>query len=169
MRLISFHGVLVLVMHLHGALSLIDLPICTFGCMAQDSNGTWCYHPAFEPAPTNTICQGGLSANDPRFTLALQSHESRHLSIAYYQTDGTFLGGSDYVVTSSIVLCASGLNGEGSINTICGAVVQDNEIEYSADLCTVNGGPNPVTDGCYNATGPLFRPRFHGDIHLVFS
>jgi hypothetical protein len=153
---LSLQGALFFATHLQSALSLINLPVCSFGCMAQNSDRTWCFHPTFSP-PTSTNCQG----QDPRFTLALQSHVSGHLSIGYYQVDGTFLGGSDYVVTSSVIICSSGINGEGDLNTMCSGVNGDNTIAYSGDWCMVDGGPSPVTDGCYNinAIGPLACPR----------
>jgi hypothetical protein len=153
MQLILLLRVALLTIPIRIAHTTINTYLCAgLGCVSQNTQGTWCFHPSYNPAPTATSCQD--SGNDPQYSLALQSFLGGHLSIAYYQIDGTFLGGSTYAVTESIVICLTGENGEGILNTLCSGVDTDNQLQSDGIVyCIVTGGPTTVTDGCYATVG----------------
>jgi hypothetical protein len=112
----------------------------------QNSHGTWCYFPAAGQTRATT-CTGD-------YELVMEVHLNQTISIGYYGPDNTRLGGAEWAIPVSnpgkVNLCASGRAEDGSYQSICAEVTEDNSLGGVSN-CQVAVGQNSVTDGCYVA------------------
>ena len=122
-------------------------------CVQQDSQGRWCYVP--DPRSSSDVtCKGGY-ARDATMSAVMAVHLKQGLSIAYYSgVDNALLGGVDFPFPSSggiVRICLSGKAGDGSYQTFCENIHQDNDIYgLTGDpFCIVAVGQDVVSDGCY--------------------
>lgn len=122
-------------------------------CVQQDSRGRWCYVP--DPrSSTDVTCKGGY-ARDASMSAVMAVHLKQGLSIAYYSgVDNSLLGGADFPFPSSggiVRICMSGKAGDGSYQTFCENIHQDNDIYgLTGDpFCIIAVGQDFVSDGCY--------------------
>jgi len=82
-------------------------------------------------------------------------HLKQGLSVAYYSgVDNSLLGGADFPFPSSggiVRICVSGKAGDGSYQTFCENIHQDNDIFGVAGdpFCIIAVGQDFVSDGCY--------------------
>ena len=151
-----FHGVFILLFafqftSVHG---LFTKTSC-YGsnCVQQDSQGRWCYVP--DPRSSSDVtCKGGYS-RDATMSAVMAVHLKQGLSIAYYSgVDNALLGGVDFPFPSSggiIRICLSGKAGDGTYQTFCENIHQDNDIYgLTGDpFCIIAVGQDVVSDGCY--------------------
>jgi len=122
-------------------------------CVQQDSQGRWCYSP--DPrSSTDLTCNGGYG-RDASMSEVMAVHLKQGLSIAYYSgVDNALLGGADFPFPASggiIRICLSGKAGDGTYQTFCENIHEDNDI-YGVGgdpFCIVAVGQDNVTDGCY--------------------
>ena len=136
-------------------------------CVQQDSKGRWCYAP--DPRSSSDVsCKGG-SGRDASMSAAMAVHLKQGLSIAYYSgVDNSLLGGADFPFPSSggiVRICVSGKAGDGSYQTFCENIHQDNDIYgVSGDpFCIIAVGQDFVSDGCYvPESGVLVVPTTGG-------
>ncbi|KAF5332660.1 hypothetical protein D9611_005197 [Ephemerocybe angulata] len=118
-------------------------------CIQRVASGAFCFVPVAKET-TTTLC----NAASADFQAVLDVHRSQSLSIAYY--DGVTnrqLGGTDWAIppTPGVYrLCASGRAGNGELQTICTNADKDNVFNGNP-ACLVIGGPETVSDGCYDA------------------
>jgi len=88
-------------------------------------------------------------------TAVMAVHLKQGLSIAYYSgVDNALLGGADFPFPASggiVRICMSGKAGDGSFQTFCENIHQDNDIYgVTGDpFCIIAVGQDFVTDGCY--------------------
>ena len=122
-------------------------------CVQQDSQGRWCYVP--DPRSSSDVtCKGGY-ARDASMSAVMAVHLKQGLSIAYYSgVDNALLGGADFPFPSSggiVRICVSGKAGDGSYQTLCENIHQDNDIYgLTGDpYCIIAVGQDFVSDGCY--------------------
>ena len=122
-------------------------------CVQQDSQGRWCYVP--DPrSSTDVTCKGGY-ARDASMSAVMAVHLKQGLSVAYYSgVDNSLLGGADFPFPSSggiVRICVSGKAGDGSYQTFCENIHQDNDIYgLTGDpFCIIAVGQDFVSDGCY--------------------
>lgn len=122
-------------------------------CVQQDSQGRWCYVP--DPRSSSDVtCKGGY-ARDASMNAVMAVHLKQGLSIAYYSgVDNALLGGADFPFPSSggiVRICVSGKAGDGSYQTFCENIHQDNDIYgVTGDpFCIIAVGQDLVSDGCY--------------------
>ncbi|KIM36516.1 hypothetical protein M413DRAFT_288054 [Hebeloma cylindrosporum] len=122
-------------------------------CVQQDSQGRWCYVPDSRSS-SDVTCKGGYS-RDASMSAVMAVHLKQGLSIAYYSgVDNALLGGADFPFPPSggiIRICLSGKAGDGTYQTFCENIHQDNDIYgLTGDpFCIIAVGQDLVSDGCY--------------------
>ena len=122
-------------------------------CVQQDSQGRWCYVPDSRTSSDGSC--NGAPGRDASMDAVMAVHLNQGLSIAYYSgVDNSLLGGADFPFPSSggiVRLCLSGKAGDGSYQTFCENIHQDNNIAGLAGdpYCIIAVGQNFVSDGCY--------------------
>lgn len=128
-------------------------------CIQQNAAGAWCYI-LVSGLTRDTSCNGDGNES-PEFATVLEVHLAQSLSIAYYNgVDNTFLGGANYPISATpgiIRLCASGMSGDGNLQTLCVNAVADNAFA-NRPYCHVLRGQNNVSDGCYNPNQVVHPP-----------
>ncbi|EDR15945.1 uncharacterized protein LACBIDRAFT_301455 [Laccaria bicolor S238N-H82] len=153
------------VVHLIGSILLLSvLPSFSYGlftqstcsgsgCVQQQDTGAWCYVPkSGETALLDCI----ESQSDVQSVMNV--HLTQDLSIAYYHgMDYSRFGGASWPVfatTSVVHLCISGYAEDGTLQTLCVNVNEDDTISGSP-YCEIADAPHVVSDGCYE---PTFTP-----------
>ena len=133
---------------------------CVFTeCIQQNAAGAWCYIP-ISGLTRATSCNGGDDESTD-FATVLEVHLAQSLSIAYYNgVDNTLLRGANYPISATpgiVRLCASGMSGDGNLQTLCVNAVADNAFA-NRPYCHVLRGQNNVSDGCYNPNEVVHPP-----------